>query len=104
MDKALRLNRNSLLYRSAGHEHTAVRGVDLETRSREFVSVVGPSGRGQSTPLRAIAGLEQLASGAITLGERDLTPPRPSERGMAFVFSLTRRIHISRSPRTRRRR
>jgi len=59
-------------------------GLDIEDRA--FVVFVGPSGCGKSTMLRAIAGLEPISSGRITIGEVDVTDRAPSERGVAMVF------------------
>ncbi|MGO7335685.1 ABC transporter ATP-binding protein [Rhizobium leguminosarum] len=61
-------------------------GIDLEIAKGEFCVFVGPSGCGKSTLLRLIAGLEQVTSGTITIGERDVTEAEPSARGIAMVF------------------
>jgi NitT/TauT family transport system ATP-binding protein len=55
-----------------GHgQLTALDDLNMEVRDGEFVSIVGPSGCGKSTLLWAIAGLERLTSGSITVhGER----------------------------------
>ena len=50
-----------------------VRGVSLEVREGEIVSVLGPNGAGKSTLLKAIAGLVEVTSGRVCLGERDST-------------------------------
>ena len=51
--------------------NTAVlHGVDIEIRDGSFTVLVGPSGCGKSTLLRMIAGLEQINSGEIRIGER----------------------------------
>jgi multiple sugar transport system ATP-binding protein len=64
----------------------AVDGVDLEIGSGEFLVLVGPSGCGKSTLLRMIAGLEEVSSGAIRIGERDVTRLSPRDRDVAMVF------------------
>ncbi|SDI56393.1 multiple sugar transport system ATP-binding protein [Paraburkholderia steynii] len=51
-----------------------------------FTVLVGPSGCGKSTLLRMIAGLEQPTTGAVSIGERDVTREEPSERGISMVF------------------
>ncbi len=61
-------------------------GIDLEIPDGEMVVFVGPSGCGKSTLLRMIAGLEDVTSGEIFLGEQDVTDKVPSERELAMVF------------------
>ncbi|MBV1926706.1 MAG: sn-glycerol-3-phosphate ABC transporter ATP-binding protein UgpC [Rhodobacteraceae bacterium] len=63
-----------------------INGLDLTISQGEFVALVGPSGSGKSTLLRIIAGLEDIDSGTITLGGRDITRADPSDRDMAMVF------------------
>jgi ABC-type sugar transport system ATPase subunit len=63
-----------------------IRDVDLDIVDGEFVVFVGPSGCGKSTLLRLIAGLEQATSGAIHIGEDDVTALPPSKRGVSMVF------------------
>ncbi len=67
-------------------ETVALRGVDLEVASGEIVAVIGPSGCGKSSLLRAIAGLEPLASGSVTLGGRDLAEVATHERDLGLMF------------------
>jgi multiple sugar transport system ATP-binding protein len=64
----------------------AVRDVDLDVRPGEFMVLVGPSGCGKSTLLRMIAGLEDVTSGKILLGDADVTDRLPQERDIAMVF------------------
>ena len=49
---------------------TAVKGIDLEIRDREFMVLVGPSGCGKSTTLRMIAGLEDITAGSIAIDDQ----------------------------------
>ena len=58
-------------------EVVAVRDVNLQIKDKEFIVLVGPSGCGKSTTLRMIAGLEEISSGEIYIGDRlvnDLPP------------------------------
>ncbi|MDU0306050.1 MULTISPECIES: ABC transporter ATP-binding protein [Rhizobium] len=60
--------------------------VELDIKDGEFVVFVGPSGCGKSTLLRVIAGLEEVTSGAIAIGARDVSALSPAERKIAMVF------------------
>jgi multiple sugar transport system ATP-binding protein len=64
----------------------AVAGIDLDIADGEFMVLVGPSGCGKSTTLRMLAGLEEVTSGAIHLGGRDITRVAPKDRDIAMVF------------------
>src|SRR6266516_3311748 len=64
----------------------AVDGVSLTIGSGEFMVLVGPSGCGKSTLLRMIAGLEEVTSGTILIGDNDVTHVHPRDRDMAMVF------------------
>ena len=48
--------------------------------------LVGPSGCGKSTALRSIAGLEEISSGTITIGDRVVNDLPPKDRDIAMVF------------------
>ena len=72
--------------RKVFQEHTAVDGVDLQTREGEFLVLLGPSGCGKTTLLRMIAGLEQQTSGDILIGGRVVNDLPPRERKIAMVF------------------
>lgn len=61
-------------------------GVDLDIEDGEFVVFVGPSGCGKSTLLRMIAGLEEITSGDVSIGDRRVNDVSPSKRGVAMVF------------------
>jgi lactose/L-arabinose transport system ATP-binding protein len=63
-----------------------IKGVDLDIVSKEFVVFVGPSGCGKSTLLRMIAGLEDVTSGDIEIGDERVNDVDPSKRGIAMVF------------------
>ncbi len=60
--------------------------IDLEVPDGEFLVLVGPSGCGKSTLLRMIAGLEEVSSGEIVIGDRVVTDLPPKSRDIAMVF------------------
>jgi multiple sugar transport system ATP-binding protein len=64
----------------------AVDRFSLEIADREFLVLVGPSGCGKSTTLRMIAGLEDITSGTIRIGERCVNAVPPKDRDIAMVF------------------
>ena len=64
----------------------AARDIDLAVQPGEFIVLVGPSGCGKSTLLRMIAGLEEVTSGRIFLGNDDVTNELPQRRDVAMVF------------------
>jgi multiple sugar transport system ATP-binding protein len=64
----------------------AVQGLDLEIADGELVVFVGPSGCGKTTALRMIAGLEEISSGTIRIGERVVNTVAPRDRDVAMVF------------------
>ncbi len=64
----------------------AVRDVNLDIHGKEFLVFLGPSGCGKSTILRMIAGLEELTSGEIFIGDEDVTHKPPKDRDIAMVF------------------
>jgi putative spermidine/putrescine transport system ATP-binding protein len=63
-----------------------VKNVSFEVEQGEFISLLGPSGCGKTTTLRMIAGLEQVSSGTIRLGDRDVTFTPPDRRNTGMVF------------------
>ncbi|MET9908260.1 ATP-binding cassette domain-containing protein [Streptomyces sp. NPDC006476] len=64
----------------------AVDSLDLEIEDGEFMVLLGPSGCGKSTCLRLLAGLEDVDSGSIHIGVRDVTHLPPPDRDVAMVF------------------
>jgi multiple sugar transport system ATP-binding protein len=64
----------------------AVNDLDMNIIDGEFLVLVGPSGCGKSTALRCLAGLEEITSGHIFIGERDVTYLDPKDRDIAMVF------------------
>ena len=67
-------------------EVTAVKGVSIDVKDKEFLVLVGPSGCGKSTTLRMIAGLEEITEGAVYIGDRLVNDVAPKDRDIAMVF------------------
>src|SRR4249919_2294542 len=63
-----------------------VHGVDISIRDGEFVVLVGPSGCGKTTLLRMLAGLEEITSGEIRIGDKVVNNIPPKARDIAMVF------------------
>jgi multiple sugar transport system ATP-binding protein len=64
----------------------AVKDVNLTIRDKEFMVLVGPSGCGKTTTLRMVAGLEEISSGEISIGDRVVNDLPPKDRDIAMVF------------------
>jgi multiple sugar transport system ATP-binding protein len=64
----------------------AITDLNLEIEDGEFVILVGPSGCGKSTALRMVAGLEDISSGKLVIGDRVVNDLTPKERDIAMVF------------------
>jgi multiple sugar transport system ATP-binding protein len=69
-----------------GSETPAVDELSIEIADGEFLVLVGPSGCGKSTSLRMLAGLEEVTTGRILIGDRDVTSMPPKDRDVAMVF------------------
>ena len=63
-----------------------VKDNNLEIKDKEFMVLVGPSGCGKTTTLRMIAGLEEITSGEILIGDRVVNNVQPKDRDIAMVF------------------
>ena len=64
----------------------AVNDLNLDIPDKEFLVLVGPSGSGKSTALRLLAGLEEITSGTILIGDRVVNGVPPKDRDIAMVF------------------
>ncbi len=71
------------LYSNGFH---AVHDVNIDISDQEFVVLVGPSGCGKSTTLRMIAGLEEISSGDLMIGDERVNDMHPKDRNIAMVF------------------
>jgi ABC-type Fe3+/spermidine/putrescine transport system ATPase subunit len=67
-------------------EVQALRGVNLNVRRGEFLTVLGPSGSGKTTILKLVAGFILPTSGQILLDGRDVSHMTPAERAIGMVF------------------
>ena len=67
-------------------ETTAVDDLNIEVADGEFLVLVGPSGCGKTTALRMLAGLEEITSGRILIGDRVVNNIAPGARDVAMVF------------------
>jgi len=67
-------------------ETTAVDDLNVEVADGEFLVLVGPSGCGKTTALRMLAGLEDVTSGRILIGDRVVNNVAPGSRDVAMVF------------------
>jgi multiple sugar transport system ATP-binding protein len=64
----------------------AVNRANISIQDKEFVVLVGPSGCGKSTTLRMVAGLEEISSGEVYIGDRIVNDVAPKDRDIAMVF------------------
>ncbi len=67
-------------------EMTAVDNLSIHVDDKEFLVLVGPSGCGKTTALRLLAGLEEISSGDIKIGDRVVNDVAPKDRDIAMVF------------------
>ncbi len=77
------LDKVNKLYENGFH---AVHDLDLEVADGEFLVLVGPSGCGKSTALRMVAGLEDISTGVMKIGDRVVNTLSPRDRDIAMVF------------------
>src|SRR6478609_6019248 len=73
-------------YGKGKSELQVIHGVTADIADHEFIVIVGPSGCGKSTLLRMVAGLEEISSGEIWIGDRVVNNLEPAERDIAMVF------------------
>ncbi len=67
-------------------DFTALNNLDITVDDKEFLVLVGPSGCGKTTALRCLAGLEDVTSGDIFIGENRVNDTPPKDRDIAMVF------------------
>ena len=64
----------------------AVKDMSLDVADGEFMVLVGPSGCGKTTALRMVAGLEDITSGILRIGGKEVNDETPKDRDIAMVF------------------
>ncbi len=69
-----------------GKEIVALKKIDLQIHTGEFVALLGPSGCGKSTTLNVISGLLEPTSGSVFFNNKDVTHLSPKERNIGMVF------------------
>lgn len=74
------------VYKIYPNGYTAIKDLNLEIKDGEFLVFVGPSGCGKSTAMRMLAGLEEISSGKLVIGEQVVNDQSPQERNIAMVF------------------
>ena len=74
------------IYKIYPNGYEAVKDFNLEIEDKEFIIFGGPSGCGKSTTLRMIAGLEDISSGELRIGDRLVNDVEPKDRDIAMVF------------------
>jgi len=94
---AARMSSGSKIYGTGDTEVRALDGVDVEFERGRFTAIMGPSGSGKSTLMHCVAGLDDLTSGSVHIGDvelgslsdRDLTLLRRDKVGFVFqAFNL----------------
>jgi multiple sugar transport system ATP-binding protein len=68
-----------------GNVHV-LKDLNIDIPDKEFLVLVGPSGCGKSTALRCLAGLEEISTGKIYIGDRVVNDVAPKDRDIAMVF------------------
>ena len=77
---------NHIVKKYPGAAEATVKDFNLEIKDKEFLVLVGASGCGKSTTLRMIAGLEEITSGELFIGDRLVNDVPPKDRDIAMVF------------------
>lgn len=74
------------IYKVYSNGTKAVNDFNMQIEDKEFIVFVGPSGCGKSTTLRMIAGLEEITSGELKIGDTVVNGIEPKDRDIAMVF------------------
>src|SRR3990170_8130949 len=74
------------MYKRYGEDVIAVNDLNLDIKDGDFLVLVGPSGCGKTTALRCVAGLEDITSGRLLIGDRVVNRVPSKDRNIAMVF------------------
>jgi spermidine/putrescine transport system ATP-binding protein len=77
---------NNIVKSFDGEIDAAVKGISLDIKEGEFLTILGPSGCGKTTTLRMIAGFVNADCGSIIIDNKDVTLTPPYERNANTVF------------------
>ncbi len=83
IETAIKIESLRKLFKRKSEEIEVIKGIDLDIKEGEFVSIVGPSGCGKSTFLHIIGGFINKTSGTVTVRGKEVDKPAP-DRGMMF--------------------
>lgn len=67
-------------------ENLVLDNINIDIKDKELVVFVGPSGCGKTTAMRCVAGLEEVTSGTVIIGDRVVNTIPPKDRDVAMVF------------------
>ncbi|WP_298849166.1 ABC transporter ATP-binding protein [uncultured Ruegeria sp.] len=67
-------------------EQDVLSDIDLDVKAGEFIALLGASGCGKTTLLRALAGFVPVRGGSISVDDQDMSHTTPEKRGMAMMF------------------
>jgi putative ABC transport system ATP-binding protein len=87
-------------YRTGVEQVVALRDVDLQVEAGQFVAVMGPSGSGKTTLLNCLSGLDEIDSGVVLIGGKDIVAmsdadrTRHRARAMGFIFQAFNLIPV----------
>ncbi len=82
-ETAIKIESLRKLFKRKSEEIEVIKGIDLDIKEGEFVSIVGPSGCGKSTFLHIVGGFINKTSGTVTVRGKEVDKPAP-DRGMMF--------------------
>src|SRR5699024_5621006 len=83
---AIKIDQLRKVFTRQDDEIEVIKGIDLDIKEGDFVSIVGPSGCGKSTFLHIVGGFIDKTSGTVTIRDNEVSKPGP-DRGMMFQES-----------------